>query len=97
MRIPRRIIPCTTYVQYSDIVLIEKRFKHKKQNTPRIGKEEEPQTQKNENLFEDLEKYYDLVVTKREKDLERRGCKRIVCTIQGNNARKINWEKSKGN
>ena len=27
--------------------------------------------QKRENLFEDLEKYYDLVVTKREKDLER--------------------------
>ena len=27
--------------------------------------------QKKENLFQDLEKYYDLVVTKREKDLER--------------------------
>jgi len=27
--------------------------------------------QKRENLFQDLEKYYDLVVTKREKDLER--------------------------
>jgi len=27
--------------------------------------------QKRENLFEDLEKYYDLVVTKREKELER--------------------------
>jgi len=27
--------------------------------------------QKKKNLFQDLEKYYDLVVTKREKDLER--------------------------